>query len=320
MIRPEFPHVIDSSMITTMRSCHQKMFRQYIEHWKIDRESVHLHAGGAFAKGLEVARESFYVNGESEDLAKGKGLHALLTFYGDYQPPEGSAKSLDRMMGAFEFFLDQYPLGDDGFTPLKFADNKHGIEFSFAEPLDIDHPTTGQPILFCGRADMLGEFADGIFLEDDKTTSSLGASWANQWDLRSQFTGYTWAAKKILKIPVKGVLVRGISILKTKYDTQQVLSYRQDWEIDRWEQQVLRDIKRLIEAWKEGYYDYNLDYACNEYGGCLFRDICKSRDPEKWLEANYTKRVWNPIDRKEMTVDEWDSSWKGEGINLDNLK
>lgn len=317
--RPEFPHVIDSTMISSMRSCQHKMFRQYMQHYKSNYESIHLHAGAAFAKGLEVARESFYVNGEDSQVAIGKGLHALLISYGDFQPPEGSAKSLDRMLGAFEFFMDQYPLGDDGFTPLKFSDGKQGIEFSFAEPLEINHPVSGDPILFCGRADMIGEFADGIFLEDDKTTSSLGASWANQWDLRSQFTGYTWASRRILKLPIKGALVRGISILKTKYDTQQVLTYRQDWEVDRWYNQTIRDIKKLIEAWKEGYYDYNLDYSCNEYGGCLFRDVCKNKEPEKWLEAGFTKRVWNPIDRVEMTVEEWDKSWRGESISLDSF-
>lgn len=317
--RPDFPHVFDSTMISALRSCQTKMYYQYMQHFKSNYESVHLHAGASFAKGLEVARDSFYVKGEDKEVAESKGLHALLVAYGDFEPPENSNKSLDRMLGAYEFFMDQYPLGDCGYVPVKFADGKHGIEFSFAEPLEIDHPTTGEPILFCGRADMIGEFADGVFLEDDKTTSSLGAQWASQWELRSQFTGYTWAAKRGLKLPVKGALIRGISILKTKYDTQQVLTYRSDWEIDRWLEQVKRDINKLIAAWKEGYYDFNLDYSCNEYGGCLFRDVCKSRDPEKWLEAGYTRRVWNPIDRVEMTPEEWDKSWVGEEVSLDSF-
>lgn len=56
--RPMFPHAIDSTMLATFRSCPQKFFRQYIQHWKPKTESVHLIAGGAFAAGIEAARLS----------------------------------------------------------------------------------------------------------------------------------------------------------------------------------------------------------------------------------------------------------------------
>lgn len=316
--RPMFPPVIDSTMISAMRSCKQKMFKQYMLHYKPTNESVHLVAGAAFAKGLEVARENYYINKLSVDQSYAMGLQALIAAYGDFQCPDNSAKSLDRMLGAFEFFFANYPLDDDAFEPLTFGD-KRGIEFSFAEPLDIMHPTSGDPIIFCGRADMIGEFADGIFLEDDKTTSSLGASFANQWELRSQFTGYAWAARKSLGIDVKGALIRGVSILKTKYDTMQVLTYRNEWEIDRWYKQIHRDIQSLIDCWKEGYYDYNLDYSCNEYGGCLFQSVCKSKEELKWLEASFTRKVWNPIDRVQVTPEEWEKSWQGEDIDLSGV-
>ena len=54
--RPMFPHTFDSTMLSAFTSCPQKMFRTYVEHWKPKSESVHLIAGGAFAKGIEVAR------------------------------------------------------------------------------------------------------------------------------------------------------------------------------------------------------------------------------------------------------------------------
>ena len=49
MTKPIFPHAVDSTMLATFRSCPQKFFRQYVEHWKPKAESVHLVAGGAFA-------------------------------------------------------------------------------------------------------------------------------------------------------------------------------------------------------------------------------------------------------------------------------
>ena len=104
-----------------------------------------------------------------------------------------------------------------------------------------------------------------------------------------------------------GVVVRGVSILKTKYDTMEVISYRSPYEIDRWLNQVVRDIQRMIRCWEEGYWDYNLDHACSEYGGCAFTSICKSADPEAWLKTYFVKRVWNPLAKKEQSIEEYEA-------------
>lgn len=306
--RPMFPHAVDSTMLAAFRSCPQKMFRSYVEHWKPKAESVHLVAGGAFAKGIEVSRKAFYDRGEDREVAEALGLEALLKAYGDFECPPDSAKSIERTAGALEFYFANYPLGADGLTPHKLADGSHAIEFSFAEPLDIVHPVTGDPMLYTGRSDCIGEFAGSLYAVDEKTASSLGPSWSRQWEMRGQFTGYVWAARKA-GIDVKGAMVRGVSILKTKYDTQQVVTYRAPHEIDLWYNQTLRDIKRMIECWREGYWDYAIDHACQEYGGCSMQQICKSPSPESWLPMNFDKRVWDPLARKEMTIPEWEASW-----------
>lgn len=306
--RPMFPHALDSTIISTFRACPQKFFRQYIEHWKSVETSVHLVAGGAFASGIEAARNSFYVEGQSPEQAEAAGLHALIQHYGDYQCPSDSAKSLDRMCGALEFYFSRYPLGDDGAEPITLASGRRGIEFSFAEPLSVNHPVTGNPILYTGRSDMIAHRAGGIWIYDEKTTSSLGVQWSRQWEMRSQFTGYCWAATR-QGIKPNGAMVRGVSILKTKYDTLEVPTYRTDYEIARWETQVEHDIKAMIRMWEAGYWDYNLDGACTDYGGCQFTRVCKSSDPETWLPMQFTKRIWDPLLKKEMSVADYEKSW-----------
>jgi hypothetical protein len=306
-----FPHAVDSTMLASFRSCPQKTFRQYMEHWKPKNESVHLVAGGAFASGVEAARKGFYEQGMSVADAEAAGLTALIKHYGDFEPPADSAKSLDRMCGALEFYFSHYPLGEDGCEPVLLPNGKRAIEFSFAEPLPIPHPVTGDPILYTGRADAIMNFAGGRYITDEKTASSLGASWAKQWEMRSQFTGYCWASAQA-GLPVDGTLVRGVSILKTKYDTLQAVTYRGSHEIARWLDQTCRDIQRWIRMWEEGHYDFSLDHACAEYGGCSMVSVCKSPDPETWLPMYFTKRVWDPLARREMTVEEYEASW-GEG-------
>ncbi len=140
--RPPFPETIDSTILGTFRSCPQKMFRQYMEHWKPSAESVHLVAGGAFAAGVEYARRAFYVDGKTQEEAEAIGLRALVSKYGDFQCPAESAKSLERMCGALVFYLERYPLGNDGAMPIDRA-GVRGIEFSFAEPLPRNGRTSG---------------------------------------------------------------------------------------------------------------------------------------------------------------------------------
>lgn len=306
--RPMFPHAVDSTFMSALRGCPQKAYRTYMQHWKPKSESVHLVAGGAFAAGVEAARRAFFTDGKHSDEAQALGLTALIEHYGDFECPADSAKSLERTCGALEFYFKQYPLGADGMTPITLANGKRGIEFSFAEPLPFSHPVTGDPILYTGRADMVAEFAGGVYVVDEKTTTSLGASWGRQWEMRAQFTGYSWACQQIGIHPA-GTIIRGVSILKTKYDTLQVITTRTNYEIDRWLKQTVRDLTRLKAMWQDGWYDYALDGTCAEYGGCSMVQICKSNDPETWLPMQFTQRVWDPLLRKETSVEEFEASW-----------
>lgn len=339
LIRPMFPHAVDSTILAAFRSCPQKAFRTYVQHWKPTSESVHLVAGGAFAKGIEVARRAFFEGlyeepivtypidektglavrqvhwvtreGDKADQteAEAVGLAALIAHYGDFECPPDSAKSLERTAGALEFYFANYPLGADGTMPITLENGKRGIEFSFAQPLPFNHPVTGDPILYTGRCDMIAEFASGRYVFDEKTTSSLGASWSRQWEMRSQFTGYCWAAGEN-DIPVDGAIVRGVSILKTKYDTQQAITYRSPAEIERWLTQVVKDLERMQRCWESGWWDYDLDHACAEYGGCGLVSVCKSGDPEAWLNTYFEQRVWDPLAKRETTVQEWEEMWE----------
>jgi hypothetical protein len=296
-----FPDVVDSTLLAGWKSCQRKAELESFLHWKPREISVHLHAGAAFARGIEVAREEFFVKGRSPEEAGEAGIGALLTAYGTFECPEDSPKSATRMAGALEFYLSQYPLGEDDCIPITLPGGKRGIEFSFVHPLPINHPTTGNPLLYCGRMDALCTFAGGTFIVDEKTTSQLGASWSRQWDLRSQFTGYAWGCREA-GIHVDGALIRGISILKTKYDTQQAITYRPEWQIARWFEETLETIEEMIVAWKRGRFRHDLDHACAEFGGCRYRQICLSQNPEPWLAQYFEQRRWDPVTRTETKL------------------
>ena len=72
-------------------------------------------------------------------------------------------KSLDRMVGALEYYFDQYPLDTDP-ARIALVGGIPGIEWSFALPIPFNHSTTGNPLLYCGRTDAVVDFAGGLYL------------------------------------------------------------------------------------------------------------------------------------------------------------
>jgi len=296
-----FPEVIDSSMLAAFKACPQLFFKTYIAQWKSKTEKVDLHAGKAFAHALEKARRGFFEDGLNAEVAEARGLEAFFDAYGDFECPPDNPKSRERMAGAYGFYMDHYPLTMNSGFPILLPGGKRAIEVSFAQPLAIDHPETGHPIIVCGRGDMICQYAGANYGEDDKTTKSLGPTWSQQWDLRAQFICYTWGFRQ-MGFDIAGFLVRGVSILKRSYDTQEAICNFSPWEVDRWYGETLEWVGDMIRAWKTNRWRYNLDHSCTNYGGCGFRTVCKAQDETPWLEQYFERRRWDPVTRLETKL------------------
>lgn len=307
-----FPEVIDNTMHSNFKECPRKFNYAHIRNLqKSSGKGIHLHAGGAFARGLEVTRKAFFVGGASQSAAILAGQEAIVEFWGepDYEPYMLGNKGLDRLTLGLEYYFDRWPMATDFLTPYLTDSGEHCIEFKFALPLPILHPDTGRPILYAGRCDMIANYHGQLIVEDDKTTGQLGEQWVKNWTLDSQPTGYCWAART-LGHAVTGAIFRGVSFLSLKKDKEsgetllhmsyggaQAIVTRQTWQIDQWYEQLLRNINRAIVAYKEGYWDLALDkHSCNAYGGCPYIEPCQNRNPEPFLENNYHVVVWNPLD------------------------
>jgi hypothetical protein len=142
--------------------------------------------------------------------------------------------------------------------------------------------------------DAVCEFAGGIYIVDEKTTSSLGPTWSRQWDLRGQFIGYAWGCRES-SIKVDGSLIRGVSILKTKYDTAQAVVRHADWQVDEWFTETCWYIRQMISHWQAGFHPHNYGDSCSDYGGCQFKPVCMSQDKGPWLEQGFERKHWDPI-------------------------
>jgi hypothetical protein len=299
------PAHIDSTMMSCFRACPRRFYYEFILGLRPAGLSGDLHAGGCFATALERYYKAVYVEGATNDTALQRALGAFLNAWGDFEPIKDTPKTRDNVWQAVEDYFKQWSPATDPVQPFRDEKGEPSMEFTFAIPLEPAaesgsgdtnfplHPVTKQPFIYSGRFDMLGIKAGRIRWRDEKTTKGIGANWAEQWDLRSQFLGYTWALQQS-GIKCDGGIVRGIGILKTKITLVEAEKIYSNVLIARWHEQLRRDLWRLRRMWDEGYWDYNLADACTSYGGCAFRLPCSSEEPSRWY-SGYNVRRWNPI-------------------------
>jgi len=286
-------------MLADASDCEQKANWRFFHHLRPNTPNINLHAGAAFAKGVEALRLAHYGTGNDVATAKAAGARALMRAYGDFDAGD-EAKSLEGMLGAFDSYTLQYVPDSDHLKPL-MLNGAPCVEFSFAHPLEVCHPETAEPLIYCGRFDMLGVLNNdpsALFVVDEKTTKQLGATWAKQWGLRSQFMGYVWGARKF-NHPVVGAIVRGVSILKRSFGHAEAIVYFPEWMLNRWYEQIHIKLFALINAWKSGHWTYNFSTMCSSYGGCPYRMLCESEHPERWLDPYYEVSPWDPMKLRE---------------------
>lgn len=297
--RFDFPTIWDSTIRSALVSCPYKWAWEYGACRVPDTAtSIHLHFGGCYASGLEAWRKAFWEDPspDREAYAIAEGLKALITAWGDYEAPEG-VKNLESLVAAYESYTREYPPLADHLKPMKTSEGRHeAAEFSFAIPLeDILHPTTGEPIIYAGRFDMICEYNKALYVLDDKTTTRLGPSWYRQWDMRGQFLGYIYAARRF-DMPVAGAAIRGTAIKKSGIEHAEVIFQIPEWKVEEWRTVLTYDITRAIGLWKSWYFPKNFGESCQAYGGCSMKPICNTPNPGRWAEIYTKERKWNPLE------------------------
>ena len=300
---PPFPDTLDNTIVSTFRKCPQQCFREHFLCRVEDTGNIHLVAGAAYAAGHEAFRLGFYGKGALHKDYEGSleaGILAIIKHYGYDEERESSdrwaasPKTCERMIGSFLDYWQQYhPKLAVG--KMHFHEGVPSAEMGGKFPLDVLHPVTGKPLMYSIRFDYIENRGGQIWLGDDKTTSSLGTSWAKQWDIRSQFLGYVYGARLLFDIPCIGVIARGTGILKHSVSHMEVPISVPEFMAAKWWKWVNLNAQKMVDAWKNAEWEYDFADGCAAYGGCKFANSCNAKFEHKHL-ASMPIRVWNPED------------------------
>ncbi len=294
----DFPTSVDSTMLSAYRACAQKFFRGHIQCLQPDKVSIHLHAGGCFAHGIHTYRNAFYNDKLEPRACAGLAMEAMMAFWGDYEAPDGHAKSHANVQKALLDYFEEYNPEDDIVQPYMGGDGA-AIEFSFGVPIPINHPQTGDPLMYSGRFDMLGVRKPKILcVVDEKTTGSISYNWADQWPMRGQFIGYCWGAQQYGH-KVNHAVIRGVAIQKTQIKHAEAFVSYPNWLIERWYKEMLVDVHNMVKCYKDGVWLHNYADSCSAYGGCQYLNLCGSESADRWYD-HYTVRKWDPLKKEKI--------------------
>jgi hypothetical protein len=152
-------------------------------------------------------------------------------------------------------------------------------------------------LIFSGHLDRVVIFGGETFVMDQKTTSSsFGPYYSARFNPDTQMSNYTFAAKMIFGSPISGVLIDAAQVAAGFSRFERFPTHRGPDGLNEWLDDMLRLIDQMHQYTKAGYFPMNRA-SCHKYSGCEFRDIC-NRPPSlrrNFLEANFTKREWNPL-------------------------
>lgn len=279
--------------------------------------SIHLVAGGSIAAGLEAARRRVFTDPNPTEVSLQQMLHAAYPAFseawGDLVPTPAPrlAKTIPNTFDALRYYLEQYHPATDQVQPAIRIDGSPAIEYRFAIPLNILHPS-GEPFILIGRFDMLGlidvygEIIPCVL--DDKTTSTITQNWASSWDMWGQFMCYIWALQQ-QGVDCNHAVVRGLAIQMSQHKVATAILEYPQFLIDRWERGLYRSLAQMVQAYEakeshdlnglregglEDYFPYNFGSVCTEYGGCAFSTLCISKEPEDFM-SNYIVHRYNPL-------------------------
>lgn len=300
------PQLIDSTMLNTWRSCNQRFHRMYHEGYHPKGVSIDLYAGGLFADACrEVRQQVFEFHKPLPDAL----LMAQARFFqnwGDIEPPPNKMKKgKDNVWNGVEAYFARWSPFTDDVQPFMTTEGKPTLEYTFSYPLEPitrtqaeggfpAHPSDPSlPFMYGGKFDMLGTMKGLVVPLDEKTTSGIGPTWADQWNLRSQFIGYVWALQQA-GMDCNNAVIRGIAFLTNEIKLAESIRPYSNSLIAKWYEQVRRDLWKIVQAYNDDYWDYNFGESCTAYGNCPFVAVCESPNPENWL-TEFEVRHWSPL-------------------------
>jgi hypothetical protein len=240
-------------------------------------------------------------------------------------PSEGEWRNYNTFEAAIVGYVKRYP--SEPFSVLEFNGEKL-VERAFEEHIgEIEvnaelayeegqlvarADMTAEPkkvfvrklhIVWTGVIDLVTEQNGRLAIMDHKTSSIVGPSYYEQFQLSQQFIGYTRVASKLLDQRVDGALLNVIIGRKPTPSGKSLEFARQyyhyaDHKLAEWQDDVLTLIADFVDRLKLGYFPKKTLWCTGKFGQCPYLSVCQLEPalrPELLFSDAFTNNTWNPL-------------------------
>lgn len=296
------PPAFDNSILSTHQRCPRRAFYEYYLDRAVTAKNWPIQFGSAYHKFREVLDEVYLQNvtrgdkslSDVADDAFSLAWTAALSVEGGFEdPPDEHRKSYlhaERLQETCE----------QAFARWKQEKRDGSVEVLHPEQaFELELPN-GE--LYTGRMDQIIRWNGDLWVRDFKTTTRMGRTYADNFEPNNQFTGYVWAAQQLSGQNVDGAWVEVAYNTKRKGpEFHDFLTTRGPQAIREWLEETQYEIEEARRHEQDGIFPKRTT-ACNDYGGCPFREACNMgswRARENWLEQRTVYSHWDPMNPEE---------------------
>ncbi len=272
--------IYDYTRLDTFQTCRKKYYWWGIKGLQTLTKSPALLFGGAIHDALDV----FYITG---DMDKG-----IAKFIEKHTEREGDdLRTIANGVKLLEWYVKVYPR-----EPFKIIGKP---EEGFVFPIE--------DVMYGGRMDLPIEWDDQLWIVEHKTTSQLSSSFARQFDLDKQVTGYIIATEEFAGRKCLGAIINVLQpwkqlkrvTAKSKTPEQHFLRFpsnRSQFLKDRFKlnvQRIVRDIRWCKE--NDEWFEAEKKDVCFHYNyDCPYKELCMYGEDSSIIERDYRVEHWNP--------------------------
>lgn len=284
-----FQFVYDSVSLGHLKTCFYKYYLSTKQGWTFKIKPVKMAFGIAFHT-LQQTYHNIIAGGLDPDTALRRCVK-LAGLLGDYLPEESNSHTKATLTRAFVWYHLHF--NEDPAEPLVLPDGTPASEVDVRFPfVEID----GIQTYIVVHLDLLVRFHGQVYFSDFKTTTAqLGPYFFKKFDMDNQMGLYYLAASVFLDEPIAGGIIDAVQLGVNFARFQRHLLDRTPAK----NQDFIEDTERWIRLAKfcadNDYYPQN-EQACDHWGGCHFRDICKhpKKDHPMYLKTYFQQSTWDP--------------------------
>ena len=290
----------DSTSMGSFKCCPRYYQYNIIYGFSSKIENIHLTFGQHLHSCLE-----HYQRDRADGLSHKEALNSTvvrvlsLTFNKSIGRPwfsDEPTKNRETLLRAVVWYIDKFA-ENDPINTIYLRNGKPAVELSFRYGMGIYSKLTNEEIFYCGHIDRLGEWQDGIWGQDFKTSkSALTPEFFEKYSPDNQISGYLFAGQIVFDTPIKGFVIDGIQVGATFARFQRGIVTRTQSQLQEWFNDFQFYLAQAEVCAETEYYPQN-DRSCNLFGGCPYRKVC-SASPEvrdNLLKNLYTRRTWDPL-------------------------